>query len=754
MLFAVREAADRPPWVSQLPELAIGRLGDGAATNLLRDVTGGRLNPDVEARLLRESGGNPLALVEMARQLTPEQLAGTVDVPDPLPPGGSVQQLFARRISQLGPGARRLLAVAAAEPTVSERVAWAVAERLGVDADSVEAELDRFVRFGDVVKFSHPLVRSLAYYGIPASERRTVHRALAREVDAGEAADRAAWHLAMAATGPDEAVASQLEQAAQRARHRGGYAATATLLQRAATLTADEHRRADRLLAASEAALTAARPDQARALLDEVRRLETTERQAAIAPRLSGEAFFATAATDDAARELLAAAKALMPFHPTLARRTLLTSLIAAVWAPSAALDEVCTFAATISEAHLPVDAVRSAPDLFLFGFLHRQAGDAEPAAQLLRKALTELGHPDTSDDMRVAIPPIVPSIAGVELLDENVAFDTAISYADFARQAGALTMLPLALVALGRVYVRQGRFEDAEVALTEVTQLVRATGAPGSPDISGELKLHLLCWRGDEAGALAVADALAASAGRPEPGFDLASADLAVLELSKGRYQQAFERLEPITRQDHLGFGTLMLADFIEAAARCGERAAAMFALDRLAARATAGAARLGLGRLARSRALVEVDDTEEQYRESITLIRGANSVTELARSHLAFGEWLRRQRRRREARTELMAAYELFADMGAAAFAERARIELEATGAKARKRVVDTATDLTPQEGQVARLVANGDTNREAAAKLFLSPATVEYHLRKVYQKLGVSSRTQLVRKMALDR
>jgi hypothetical protein len=226
--------------------------------------------------------------------------------------------------------------------------------------------LDRFVRFGDVVQFTHPLVRSLAYYGVAASERRMIHRALAQEMDAPETADRAAWHLAMAATAPDEAVASQLELAAQRARHRGGYAATTTLLKRAASLSVDGHRRADRLLAAAAAALTSARPDQARAALDEVRRLQIDERQAAEALRLSGDAFFASAATDDAARELLAAAKAFMPIDPALARRTLLTSLIAAAWAPTEVLDDVCRFAVTIAEADVPVIGQRSVPDLFL----------------------------------------------------------------------------------------------------------------------------------------------------------------------------------------------------------------------------------------------------------------------------------------------------------------------------------------------------------------------------------------------------
>jgi DNA-binding CsgD family transcriptional regulator len=443
-----------------------------------------------------------------------------------------------------------------------------------------------------------------------------------------------------------------------------------------------------------------------------------------------------------------------MPLQPALARRTLLTSLIAAAWGPTEVLDEVCTFAAMVAEAHLPIDAVPNVPDLFLFGFLHRQAGDAELAAQFLRKALAGLEHPETSYDMRVAVPPIVPLVAGVELLGQTVAFATGSSYADFARRTGALTVLPGALVALARVDVRQGRFADAEAGLTEVTQLVRATGAPGTPDITAELKLHVLCWRGDEAGALAAADELEAAGGRREPGFDLASADLAVLDLGKGRYPQAFERLEPITSEDRLGFGTLVLYDFIEAAARCGEHNAARIALARLAARATAGGTRLGLGILARSRALLEDDDAEERHREAITFLRGADSATDLARGHLVFGEWLRRRRRRREARTELTTAYELFADMGADAFAQRARIELEATGATARPRAPETATDLTPQEAQVARLVANGDTNREAAAKLFLSPATIEYHLRKVYQKLGVSSRTQLVRKIALEK
>jgi DNA-binding CsgD family transcriptional regulator len=264
---------------------------------------------------------------------------------------------------------------------------------------------------------------------------------------------------------------------------------------------------------------------------------------------------------------------------------------------------------------------------------------------------------------------------------------------------------------------------------------------------------IFLLCWRGDEAESQARAAALMAARPRPGPGHDLIAGHLAVLDLSAGRYKDAFDRLAPIVREDRLGFGTIMLPDFIEAAARCGEHEAAIAALDRLAARSVAGATHMGLGRLARCRGLLaDADEAEEHYRESIKLLGDSTSATDLARSRLMFGEWLRRQRRRSEARSELMTAYAMFADMGAAGFAERARIELGATGAKPRKRVPETANDLTPQESQVAKLVVAGHTNREVAARLFLSPATIDYHLRKVYQKLSVSSRVELTQQMAV--
>jgi Mg2+ and Co2+ transporter CorA len=402
MLFAARETEGGSPWLSALPELMIGPLDDRDATKLLSEVTSGLLGPAARARLLGECRGNPLALVEVARELTPEQLTGAAVLPDPLPAADSLRQLFARRLRQLTLGARLLLAVAAAEPTASGPLVRSVAQRLGAAAEA-DGELDRLVSFSDRVRFSRPLVRSAAYYSTPISERRRIHGALAEAMDSPQNSDRVTWHLAMSTTGPDEAIASRLEQVARRMRDRGGYAANSALLRRAAALSADEHSRTDRLLAAADAALTAGHPERARSMLAEARHRPVDERQAALALRLSGEALFATGATDDAARELLAAAKVLMPLDPSLARQTLLAALLAANFASAGAFEDVRSFAATIAPADPPPDDPPRVADLFLLGFLRRLAGDAELAARLLRNALTQLERSERADELRAA---------------------------------------------------------------------------------------------------------------------------------------------------------------------------------------------------------------------------------------------------------------------------------------------------------------------------------------------------------------
>jgi DNA-binding CsgD family transcriptional regulator len=748
MVLATRDMHPLMP-SGPLPELVIGRLSDPEATDLLLCATEGTVSLSVAGRLAAATGGNPLALVELARELSPGQLSGISPLPEPLPPGPSLQLVFDRQVNRLPPGSRLLLALAATEPGASQATLWRAAAHLGIDPEVAASEAGELVAFTPQVTFRHPLVCSVAYDMTPAWQRRLIHQALA---DQGDEPDRVAWHRGMAAIGPDDAVAAQLEQAARRATDRGGYAATATFLARAAELSADGRLRTDRLLAAAEAALSAGRPEQARALLDQAQSGAIGDRQTATALRLGGEVSFATGQAGDAARQLLAAARRLMPVDARLGRRTLLTALLAATYTRTDVLDEVRAFASDVAETRVDLEDPPSTADCLLFGFLYRLSDAPDEAVPLLRAAIGHLRDPETPDAIRMSMPIVVSAAAGTELLDENATPDVMNTYIRSARRTGALKVLPSALTILAVTLIRQGRFHAAEEASAEGRALGEATGAPGSPDMTYLIELNLLCWRGREEQARELAARIAAEEERGGGDIrayrDHSPTYLAVLELSLSRYRRAYDHLLPVFRDDRLGFGTLALADFIESAARCHEADVARQALKRLEERTEASGARWGLGRLARCQALLAGDAAEPFYRGAIDLLEPAAILTDLARTHLLYGEWLRRQRRRRDARVYLGTAYDMFARMGAEGFAARAGTELAATGEKVRKRSVVMRQTLTPQEAQVARLVAAGGTNREVAAELFISPATVEYHLRKVFQKLGVKSRTQLAR------
>jgi DNA-binding CsgD family transcriptional regulator len=753
MVFAARELVEVAPALQGLPEVVIGALDAGDAVALLSMIATARLSPAVASQLVAEGGGNPLALVELAGELTPAQLAGSAALPDPLPAGGSLQEMFSRRLARLSAGAGLLLALAAAEPAASDVVLWRAAERLGVDADVAVAEVSGLAEFGTEVTFRHPLVRSVAYHSASAPLRR-IHRALAEVIDVREQPDRVAWHLAMAAAGPDEALAARLTQVAGRVMERGGYAARTAFLARAAELSGDSELRTGRLLAAAEAALTAGHPVQARALLDQAESGAASDEQLATALRLSGQMSFATGRSGDATRQLLAAAQRLMPVDPRLGRRTLLAALIAANSTQGDALERVRAFAMGVAETPVDLEDPSSAADCLLLGLLHRLSGAPKQAAPLFRAAIGHLRDAATPDAIRMSIPTIVSGLAGTELLDENAAHDVASTYVRSARRAGALMVLPAALTILAGVLMSQGQFDDAQEAYAESRALGEATGAPGSPNIVSFLELALLCWRGREQEARDLAARIAADVQRQEGEgrqiYHPPSYYLVVLELGLGRYRQAYDHALPAFRDDRAAVGTRVLPDLIEAAARCDELLAAQQALNRLEERAQAGGARMGLGRLARCQALLAGDAAEPYYREAIDVLQPTTVLPDLARTHLLYGEWLRRQRRRRDARLQLRTAYDMFTQMGAEAFAARASAELAATGEKPRQRSPETSQTLTPQEAQVARLVVQGGTNREIAAELFLSPATVDYHLRKVYQKLGITSRTQLINKL----
>jgi len=756
LLLAVREPADQLSALVGLPELAVGGLDERAALDLLSSLAPWRLSPAVGARIVAGTGGNPLALAELARELSPGQLAGSEVLPEPLPAGRWLEEAFGRRVRRLPPETRLLLAVAAAEPAGSAALLWRAAGELGIDPDAAaSADLGGLAAIGPRVEFRHPLIRSVAYHTMPLRQRRLIHRALAAAGD-GREPDRVAWHLGMAAAGPDEAVAARLEQAAGRARDRGGYAATVTFLSRAAELSAAEEQRARRLLAAAEAALIAGQPVRAGMLLEAATPLLGDPLARAQVRRLQGTIRFALGQADEAPAILLEAAQALAPFDVRGARQSLLEAFDAALfvgWSASRAV------LAKIARAARDIPATggseASAADLLLDGFAVRAAAGYPAAVPLLRRAIAMLCADDLSPQeglrgLRLGC------VAADELFDDQAQHELAIRWVQLARDQGALTALPVALNNQGAFEVGAGRFDAARACFAERLEISAATGNPGVVGTAGMAEVYELAWRGRETDARRVAATVtreATDGGRSAQSIWVQYC-LAVLELGLGNYQAALQCVLGVLSDD-APFSALVLHDLVEAAARCGETELAEAALGRLTERALAAGTPLALGLLARSRALLASDDNAEPlYAEAIGHLGQCRARPQLARAYLVYGEWLRRQRRRRDARGQLRTAHEMFTAMGAEAFAERARIELLATGERARQRTAPAADELTPQEAQIARLVSQGESNRDIAAQLFLSPSTVDYHLRKVFRKTGVTSRTQLAHTMADDR
>ena len=632
---------------------------------------------------------------------------------------------------------------------------WRAAGQLGIDPDAAAAaDLGGLAEIGSQVEFRHPLIRSAVYYAIPVRQRRLIHRALAAVGDEAEP-DRVAWHLGMAAAGPDEAVAARLEQAAGRARDRGGYAATVTFLSRAAELSAGEDQRAERLLAAAEAALIAGQPVRAGVMLEEATPLLGDRLARAQVRRLQGTIRFALGQAGEAPAILLEAARALAPFDARGARQSLLEAFDAALfvgWSASrAVLAEIARAARDIPTSG---GSEASGVGLLLDGFAMRAAAGYPAAVPLLRCAIAMLRADDLSpvDGLRGLR---LGCVAADELFDDQAQHELAIRWVQLARDQGALTALPVALNNLGACEVSAGRFDAARACFAERLEISAATGNPGVVGTAGMAEVYELAWRGHETDARRVAATVAreATGGGRSAQSVWVQYCLGVLELGLGNYQAALQCVLSVL-QDDAPFSALVLPDLVEAAARGGQTGIAEAALGRLAERAAAAGTPLALGLLARSRALLAGDaGAEPLYQQAIGHLGQCRAVPQLARAHLVYGEWLRRQRRRRDARGQLRTAHEMFTAMGAGAFAERARVELLATGERARQRTAQTETELTPQEAQIAQLVSQGESNRDIAAQLFLSPSTVDYHLRKVYRKTGVTSRTQLARTMADD-
>jgi DNA-binding CsgD family transcriptional regulator len=751
-LFAVLEPAERPVQLTGLPELRVERLHADDARSLLAAVAAVPLDEQAAERIIAETGGNPLAILELTADLTRGELDGAPLPAEPLPVGSRLQERFVRQVRDLPADTQTLLLLVAAASSDDPVVVWRAAKRLGLGPQAlVAAEAQELLRVAPRIAFRHPLIRSAVYHHAPAAERRRVHDALAAASDATIDPDRHAWHRAAAAVEPDESVAAELAQSGERARRHGGYPSSAAFLSRAALLTPNHSIRAGRLVAAAQSSLIAGAPDRAKALLDEAMPGLQDPLQRALARSLEGGIRFALGQGGETASIMLEAARSMVPFDISLARQALLEALEAAIWIQPAMthplLHEIADEAIAVRPS---TESEARAVDFLLDGYAALITAGYSSGAPILKQAIQRLltEELDATDGLRWLG---LVYLAAYNLFDDAAIHTLATRWVDLGRKHAALSILPIALAYLAGAELVAGRLQECEALAEQGREILAATGNPGMLGGAARGNALLLAWRGNEAEARAGAAAhLAHALERGQTGSgNLAEYALVVLELGLGRYKAALENALPLYEEDPPVAGSWVLPNLVEAAVRSGHESAARDALNRLSERAIASGTPLALGLVARARALVADDaEAEASYQESTEQLGHTLAKPELARSHLLFGEWLRRQGRRRDARDQLRTAHEMFASMGMQAFAERARGELLATGGRARKRTVETHAQLTPQEAQIARLVSEGARNQEIAAQLFISTSTVEYHLVRVFRKLGVKSRTQLAR------
>jgi len=744
LVFGTRDPAGEGS-LAGLPGLAVEGLADADARALLASVLPGRLDERVRDRIIAESGGNPLALLELPSAVTAAELAGGFGLPGTEPLSGRIEDSFRRRIAPLPEMTRRLLLLAAAEPTGDPALLWRAAAGLGISADAAApAEADGLLTVGAQVAFRHPLVRSAVYRAAPAANRRRAHRAIAEATDPGTDPDRRAWHRAQAATVPDEGIAAELERSASRAQARGGLAAAAAFLARSAALTVEPRRRAERALAAARAKYQAGAFDEALALLATAEVAPLDEFQRAQADLLRGQVAFASSRGSGAPPLLLKAARQFEPLDARLARETYLEALAAALFAGRLAIGGGVREVAAAARAAPPPPQPARAPDLLLDG-LAVLITDGYPAGMpLLKRAVSAFRGEDIT--MREQVRWLwVACHAAIVVWDWETWHTLSARQVQLARDAGALAVLPMALTSLAAALLWPGDFAAAAALIEEAKTLTEATGSQLPPYSA----LALAAWQGREAEAGGLIEAAVSGVMRRGEGMGLANIQWATAALYNGlgRYEDALASAQQAGEHPQELWSTLVLPELIEAAARSRETACAADALQQLSENTRASGTEWALGTEACSRALLADGEAAERlYREAIGRLGHSRLLVALARAHLLYGEWLRRQHRRLDAREQLRSAHELFAAFGMKAFADRAARELSATGERVRRRTTEAADQLTARETQIARLAGDGHSNPEIAAQLFMSPRTVEYHLHKVFTKLDISSRNQL--------
>jgi DNA-binding CsgD family transcriptional regulator len=755
LVFAVRDGG--ADGLAGLPELAISGLSDGDARELLDSVMVGGIDPRVRDRIVAETRGIPLALLEVPRSVSATELAGGFWISGKRSSAAAIEEDFVRRIQALPADTQRLLLVAAAEPVGDVALFLRAGARLGIPVDALgPAEAAGVIEFGPRMRFHHPLMRSAAYRAADLADRRAVHRALAESTDPDVDPDRRAWHAASAAAGPDQAVAAELENSAGRAQCRGGVAAAAAFLERAAVLTSDPTLRGSRAIAAAQAKRDAAAPEAAYELLAIADMAPLSELQQAQIARMRAQMEFVRSRageagalkTSEAAAQLLSAAKGLDALDDDLARETYLEALAAAMYAGR--LGERRRLAEIADAARAAVDRVPELHrpiDFLLSGMASRIIDGPGAGSEHLRAAL-ELwnSHAQRDDGQPVIWPfPIAQESAAHELWDDLVLEQIATDMVRRARDTGAVAVIPPALTYRAGVHVYRGELGTAARLLEEADAI---TASMGSTPVKYH-SLNLAAWRGIPADALGLIEAAASHGAAKGEGrlVGLSKFTAAVLFNGLGRYEEAFAAARECSEYEDLGFHSWCLFELIEAAAHLGDHESAASALPRFEERAGAGGTDWGLGAVASARALLASNEhADDLFAEAIERLERANIVLHLARARLSYGEWLRRVNRRADARRQLTTAHEMFTRMGAQGFAERARRELIATGEKVRKQELSSGDDLTAQEAQIARLAADGLTNPEIGSQLFISTHTVEWHLRKVFVKLGITSRRQL--------
>jgi DNA-binding CsgD family transcriptional regulator len=734
-----------------LPGIAVEGLPDAEARRLLTSVVPWTLDERVWERMLGEARGNPLALRELSRDGSLTELAGGLGLPGAPPLADRIEETFRRQITDLPGDTRRLLRVAAACPVGDPARVWRAGRRLGVSAEAavpaVEAGL---IEFGTWVRFRHPLVRSAAYHSASLSEWQEAHRALAEATDRAADPDRHAWHRAQAAPGPDEDVAAELARFAGRAQARGGLAAAAAYRHRAATLTPDPFRRAQRLLDAARAARDAGALDAALDLLAAADAGPPDVLRTAEAQHLRGQIALEQRRGHEAARLLVGAARRLEPLDASLARETHLQALGAAIWAGESEQPGALSEIATATRAGPTGPVPPRAEDVLLDGLAIRLLEGHTAAVPTLARAQREMLALSPGTDVDVGrylwlVGLRAGGIVAGELWDDDARHTLATRQVDVARNAGALVQLQYALSFLAWTHLDAGEVATAAWLLDEDRLIAEATGT--SP--VAFCAVLLAAWQGEEDTGVELYEAMVglASAGRITRLLTVADHAIAVLYNGLGRHDAARDAALRAFERGDLGYEPFVVAELAEAASRTHDQALVSALLQLLAERSRTTPTEWALGTGACVRAMASDGDTAKTcYRESIDRLGRTRMRAQLARTHLLYGEWLRREKQRSEAREHLHRAHEMLTAMGIEAFAERARRELQATGQTVRKRSVTQVIELTAQEAQIARLVHEGLSNPEISTRLFLSQRTVEWHLRKVFAKLGISSRRQL--------